>query len=177
MRFTLSILIILGSIVVRAQEIVPAERTFRFNLQECLEYAYKNNDSLKNAQLDIQSAKYRVKETVGIGLPQVNATASFQDYIKVPKIPFPNFGFLLQDILFQQNVQTSSGTVKAPEGSPTTLFGFQQKYNANYGISINQLLFSGTYLVGLKASRTYKELSEKSFIRTKIATTVGVTKA
>ena len=178
MRFTLSILIILSAIVAKAQEIVPAERTFRFNLQECLEYAYKNNDSLKNAQLDIQSAKYRVKETVGIGLPQVNATASFQDYIKVPKIPFPNFGYLFQDILFQQNVAVAGGgTVKPPEGDQTSLIGFQQKYNANYGVSVNQLLFSGTYLVGLKASRTYKELSEKSFTRTKIATTVSVTKA
>ncbi len=84
MRFTLSILIILSSIVVKAQEVVPDNRVFRFNLQQCLEYAYKNNDSLKNAQLDIQSAKYRVKETIGIGLPQVNGTASFQDFLKVP---------------------------------------------------------------------------------------------
>ncbi|MBC8051799.1 MAG: TolC family protein [Sphingobacteriaceae bacterium] len=176
MRFKLlSILILLGSMA-KAQD-VQQGKTFTFNLQECLEYAYKNNDSLKNAQLDIENAKYKVKKTIGIGLPQVNGSFTFQDYLKVPQIPFPNFAYVFQDILFQQKVQTADGAAKAPEGSPTSLFGFQQKYNANYGLTVNQLLFNGTYLVGLKASKTFKELSEKNFNRTKIGTTVAVTKA
>lgn len=177
MRLTLSILIILSSLALKAQQL-PEGTTYNFNLQECLEYAYNHNDSLKNAQLDIESAKYKVKETIGIGLPQVSATASFQDYIKVPKIPFPNFEYLFQDILYSQNVQNTSGNrVDPPKGDRTSLLGFQQKYNANYALSVNQLLFNGSYLVGLKASKTFKELSEKNYNRTKIATTVAVTKA
>ena len=77
----LSILIILGSLSANAQNTTEGQ-THSFNLQECLEYAYQNNDSLKNAQLDIESAKYKVKETIGIGLPQVSGTATFQDYLK-----------------------------------------------------------------------------------------------
>ena len=177
MRFTLSILIILCSLALKAQQL-PEGNVYNFNLQECLEYAYNNNDSLKNAQLDIESAKYKVKETIGMGLPQVSGTASFQDYIKVPQIPFPNFEYLFQDILYQQNVQNTSGNrVDPPTGNPTSLLGFQQKYNASYALNVNQLLFNGTYLVGLKASKTFKELSEKNYSRTKIATTVAVTKA
>lgn len=173
----LSILIILGSIPANAQNTTEGQ-THSFNLQECLEYAYQNNDSLKNAQLDIESAKYKVKETIGIGLPQVSGTATFQDYLKVPQIPFPNFEYMFQEILYKQNVQNTSGNrVDAPSGNPNTLFGFQQKYNANYALNVNQLLFNGTYLVGLKASKTFKELSEKSYSRTKISTTVAVTKA
>lgn len=178
MRFTiLSILILVSSVTLKAQD-AQQGKTFTFNLQECLEYAYQNNDSLKNAQLDIESAKYKVKETIGIGLPQISGTATFQDYIKVPQIPFPNFEYLFQDILYRQNVQNTSGSrVDPPSGNPTSLLGFQQKYNANYAINANQLLFNGTYLVGLKASKTFKELSEKNFNRTKISTTVAVTKA
>jgi outer membrane protein TolC len=157
MRFTLSILIILSAIGAKSQEIVPAERTFRFNLQECLEYAYKNNDSLKNAQLDIQSAKYRVKETVGIGLPQLNGSASFQDFLKIPTTLIPGDFF----------------------GQPGEFVPvkFGVKYQSSAGLTLNQLLFSGSYLVGLQASKTYKELSERNFNRTKAATTMAVTKA
>ncbi len=183
MRFTIiSILLILGSITGKSQNIEQG-KAFQFNLQECLEYAYKNNDSLKNAQLDIESAKYKVKETVGIGLPQVSGTASFQDYIKVPKIPFPSSEYGLQNYLFENRVQLrdkqTNAVVDAP--APTadqfTLFGFQQKYNANYALNVSQLLFNGTYLVGLKASKTFKELSEKNYTRSRISTTVAVTKA
>ena len=169
-------LIILSGLSMRAQE-NPAGKTFQFNLQECLEYAYQNQDSLKNARLDIESARYKVKETVGIGLPQVSGSATFQDYFKVPQIPFPNFGYTFQKILADQEVLTTTGPVAAPTGDSTALLGFQQKYNANYAITVNQLLFNGTYLVGLKASKTFKELSEKNYNRTKIATTVAVSKA
>jgi outer membrane protein len=39
------------------------------------------------------------------------------------------------------------------------------------------LIFDGSYLVGLKASKTYKELSTKNTARTRIETAVAVTKA
>ena len=61
MRNTLLItLILLSSIVIRAQENLQG-KTYNFNLQECLQYAYENQDSLKNARLDIERAKYKVK--------------------------------------------------------------------------------------------------------------------
>ncbi len=169
-------LICFAGIAGRAQQ-SPASQTHNLTLQQCLEYAYANQDSMKNARLDIESANYKVKETIGLGLPQVNGTASFQDYLKVPQIPFPNFGYLLQNILYEQKVQTQNGLAEAPTGSPTTLFGFQQKYNANYAINVSQLVFSGTYLVGLQASKTFKELFQKNFTRTKVQTEVSVTKA
>ena len=53
-------------------------------LQDCINYAYEHQDSVINADLDVKSAEYKVKETIGQGLPQVNGTASFQDYLKIP---------------------------------------------------------------------------------------------
>jgi outer membrane protein TolC len=167
---------ILGSFA-RAQE-APTGKTFQFNLQQCLEYAYANNDSLKNARLDIESANYKVKETIGMGLPQINGGATFQDYLKLPAIPFPNFQYGLYKLLNDQGVQGTNGTIQIPEGmQPFGLLSFQQKYNANYAVNVNQLIFNGTYLVGLQASKTYKELSAKNFNRTKIQTEISVTKA
>lgn len=156
MKFILISLIVLSSISIRAQE-NPQGKSYNFNLQECLEYAYRNNDSVKNAQLDIQSAKYRVKETIGIGLPQISGTANLQDYLKIPTTLIPG------DFI----------------GEPGTFVPvkFGVKYQSSAGVSLNQLIFSGSYLVGLKASQTYKELSERNYNRTKAATTIAVTKA
>jgi len=153
--FLLVCLMILGSFA-RAQE-APTGKTFQFNLQQCLEYAYANNDSLKNARLDIESANYKVKETIGRGLPQVDGSASFQDFLKVPTTLLPGEFF------------NQPGTFVPVK--------FGVKYQSNAGISVSQLIFDGSYLVGLQASKTYKELSQKSFTMTKIETEIKVTKA
>ncbi len=131
-----------------------------FNLQECINYAYEHQDSLKNARLDIESANYKVKETIGIGLPQVNGSASFQDFIKLPST-------LLDVSNFDRTL---------PKNTLVPV-SFGVKYQSAMALSVNQLLFDGSYLVGLQASKTFKELSEKSYNRTKVATTVAVTKA
>ena len=140
-------------------QVNPDGKTYQLNLQQCLEYAYANNDSLKNARLDIESANYKVKETIGLGLPQVSGTADFQDFLKSPVS-------LLPAELFEDNDPAT------PAAVPGTFVpvSFVQKYQSSLGINVNQLLFSGTYLVGLQASKTYKELSQRNLTRTKIQT-------
>jgi outer membrane protein TolC len=49
--------------------------------------------------------------------------------------------------------------------------------NGNAGLTINQLLFSSSYLVGLKAADTYKELAYKNETQTQIQVVENVTKA
>ncbi len=128
-----------------------------FNLQECIDYAFEHQDSIKNAELDIESAGYRIKESIGLGLPQVSGTATLQDFLKIPTQLLPGEFF----------------------GEPGVFIPvrFGVKYQSTIGININQILFDGTYLVGLSASKTYRELSERNLTRTKIATTVAVSKA
>ena len=149
-------LFLLMNIVVRAQQnITPS--AYRFNLQACLEYAYENQDSLKNAKLDIETAGYKVKEIIGLGLPQVSGNVNLQDFLKLPTSLLPGDFF----------------------GQPGTFIPvkFGVKYQSTLGINVDQLIFDGTYLVGLQAAKVYKELSERAYDRTKIATNVSVTKA
>lgn len=133
------------------------DTTASFSLSEAISYALHNQTSIKNAKIDEKIAVNTVKQTIGIGLPQVNATASFQDYLKVPTSLLPGEFF----------------------GAPGTQIPvkFGVKYNSSIGLEATQLLFDGTYLVGLQASRTYKELSIKNTTRTAIETAVAVTKA
>lgn len=128
-----------------------------FSLQEAIDFAQRNQASVLNAQIDEQIAKNTVKQTIGIGLPQVNGSASFQDFLKVPTSLIPGEIF----------------------GQPGTQIPVQfgVKYQSSLGLDASQLLFDGSYIVGLKASRTYKELSVKNLKRTRIETSIAVTKA
>jgi len=141
-----------------AQDAPPNNQTYNFSVQECINYAYEHQDSVVNAKLDIKSAEYKVKETTGIGLPQVSGTATFQDYLKIPTTLLPGEIF----------------------GQPAGTFipvQFGVKYQSSVGASADQILFDGSYLVGLKASKTYKELSIRNHTRTQIQVNVSVTKA
>lgn len=141
--------------MVQAQ--VTDSLNYKFSLKEAIDYALNHQSAVLNAQIDEEIAKNDVKKTVGTGLPQISTTFNFQDYLKVPTSLLPGEFF----------------------GKPGTQIPvkFGVKYNSSAGIELNQLLFDGTYIVGLQASKTYKELSVRTSTRTKIETVVAVTKA
>ncbi len=133
---------------------------FAFSLQQAVDFAMKNQIQVQNAAYDEEIARQKVKETIGIGLPQINGSVSAQDFLKVPTSVIPAKAF---------NPYASDDEYVAVQ------FGIQ--YSATAGIEASQLVFSSDYLVGLQATKTYLELSRKASQRTRIETTVAVTKA
>ncbi len=109
-----------------AQEAPPNNQTFNFSIQECVNYAYEHQNTVVNSGLDVKSAEYKVKETTGIGLPQVSGTAGIQDYLKIPTTLLPGEFF----------------------GAPGTFVPvkFGVKYQSNLGVNLSQKLFDGSYL-------------------------------
>jgi outer membrane protein len=128
-----------------------------FSLKEAIDYAQNHQSSILNASIDEEIAKNTVKQTIGIGLPQLNGNVNFQDFLKIPTNLLPG------EIFGKPGTQIPAQ------------FGVQ--YQSSFGLELNQLLFDGSYLVGLQASKTYKELSNKNLKRSRIETAVGVTKA
>ena len=103
-------------------------------------------------------AKYKNKEVLAIGLPQIGASADVKDYFEIPTSLLPGQFF------------------GAPPGTFIPVkFGTQ--YQAMAGVSVSQLIFNSDYIVGLKAAKELKVLSEKSLARTKTETIVTITKA
>jgi len=150
------------------------------NLNQCLEYAYKHQKIMANSSLDVEIAKAKVKETTGIGLPQINASGNYTYFPKIPITLFPDFiSPLVYGVLNNQGVKNSSGQVIQVPTGPTvyTPVAFGLKNTAYASLDLNQILFDGTYLVGLQAARVYKELSTKSLTQSKITTAVNVSKA
>lgn len=130
---------------------------YSLTLKEAINYAQNHQSTVLNARVDEQIAKNTVKQTIGIGLPQISGNANFSDYVKVPTSLVPGE-------LFGQ-----------PGTQVPVQFGV--KYQSSVGLELNQLLFDGTYLVGLQASKTFKELSSKNLRRSLIETAVAVSQA
>ena len=130
---------------------------YNFTIADCVNYAYKHQHDVKNADLDVQSANYHVKEIIGQGLPQITGAASFLDYIKIPTTLIP-------------------GDFVGKPGTYVPL-KFGVTYQSNLTLGANQILFDPNYIIGLQGRKTYKQLYERSLTRTRIDANVNVTKA
>jgi outer membrane protein len=143
-------------------------------LEECIDYALENSISIKNAVLDEQIADARVKETRGIGLPQIDASVGLLHNQKLPR-------FFAQYVTPEPGEKTFidlSGVPGIQDGDVVAMQNFfQLRSSGNASVNINQILFSGSYLVGLKAANAYRELSIRSTRQSKEQTIQQVTKA
>ncbi len=129
----------------------------QLSLELAQEMAVQNNYNLKNAQLDIDKAKYQVNEIKSMGLPQVSGSSSFSHTFKIPTqvIPGDAFGQPGQNIPVQ----------------------FGVPYSMSGSIGANQLLFDGTFFLGLKAASEFVNISSLMASKSEIDVKEGVLKA
>jgi len=132
--------------------------TTSFSLPQAIDYAFSHQSSYLTAVLDEQISHAKVQEIIGIGLPQISGKIDVKNYPEIPTsfIPAEFFG------------GSAGEFVPVKFGTP---------YQAEAGFSASQLLFDPTYLVGIKASKSLRELATKNTQRTKIETVVSVSKA
>jgi len=116
-----------------------------FTLEQAQAYGVENREQIKNAHLDLLSAKKKVWETTAIGLPQINFEGNFQEYINIPT----------------SVVDASFVNPNAPPGEVVS-FRMGQRYNVVGGINASQLIFDGSYIVGLQVAKYYTEFVESS---------------
>lgn len=119
-----------------------------FTLIQAQEYALKNAFAVKSVKYDAEVANNTTQELIGIGLPQVNGTASYLYNIYAPYAIIPAGSFGPSDVRVR----------------------FQQPHNLTLGVTASQLLFDGTWLVGLEASKSYEKLQNKNIEKSEIET-------
>lgn len=154
--------------VLMAAKVAPAQSNL--TLEQCIEYALKNNIQIQNAQLDEQSANAQVKEITGLGFPQVSGNVSVAHNNTLRRF---FSAYSSQSPFFKDNpiAGVNEGDVVAAQNF------FQLKSSAEAGLSINQLIFSGSYFVGLQAAKALKELTIKTTTQSQATIRESVTKA
>lgn len=169
-KFYVALVALLISISGQAQA-QTQPTTGSFTLEQAIEYALQNSIRSKNAMLDQRIAKAKVNETIGIGLPQISGAASVVSNPQLPRFftTYNGPGGFLGDLSGIPGIQV--GDVVAAQNF------FQLKNSGNASLSVNQLIFNGSYLVGLQAASTYKDLAVKTTEQTQEDIIQQVTKA
>lgn len=141
-----------------------------FSLQEAIDYALDNNRQAKNAERDIEAAKQQKWETTATGLPQLNASVDYQNFLKqqvslLPAAAFDPIGGIrqLEDYYDLDALQTQE-LPAAPQGFIPVTFGTKQTVNAN--ATLSQLIFDGSYLVGLQSAKVFLDISKNAKTKT-----------
>ncbi len=119
---------------------VIAQENLSLSVEEAKQYALDFNKTVKNAELSVQQSQESIKETIASGLPQVDATV---DYSKQ----------------MGKDISVDFG------GSDLTI---PLKPSSNFNLQLTQLIFSGSYIVGIKSAKLYERLSEQNREKTEI---------
>lgn len=130
------------------------------SLKQAQEYALQNNKSILNADLDVEAAKKKVWETTTMGLPQVNAAISSSYILTMPAF-FEQF--LRPGIEMQVDPSEPDRENKVNDLLQKSLDSM--RFSGTLDLTVSQLIFSGSYLVGLQASKVYRSLSELNKVK------------
>jgi len=120
-------------------------RVRELSLQSAQEYAVQYSYNIRRSELDIQAAQKKVRETVLTGFPQVNSNMSYLNNLELATVLIPDF----IGGNYDEKIPVQFGT----------------QHNANVTFTLNQLVFNGSYLVGLKTSRIFRQLADQNYER------------
>src|SRR5690554_6198555 len=129
-----------------------------FTMEEAVTFALDSNYTSINARRDIAKALKQKWETTAQGLPQIDGSVNYNYNLKQPVTLIP-------------------GEFGGGEPGSFMPLTFGTKQNASVVATLNQLIFDGSYLVGLKAARTFLEYSENTNEKTRLEVRKGVINA
>ena len=117
--------------------------THAFSLDQCVDFAQKNNVQVKNALLSVQVQAQTNREIAAAALPTITASTNLVDYTQIPTslLPAQIFG-------------GQAGTFIPVQ--------FGTKFNATYGANLQQLLFDGQVFIALRARATSMDMQRKN---------------
>ncbi len=145
-RFLCSILVISGLAIHAGQ--VEKKEIKSFSLISAQQYAVQHSYNIRKSQLDVAASRKKLKETVASGLPQVSSGISYINNLELATVLIPNFF----EGKFDEKIPVQFGT----------------QHTANFNFTVNQLIFNGSYFVGLKTASIYRRLADQGLEQTQI---------
>ena len=109
-----------------------------------------------SSKMDVETSKIALWETISNGLPQISASGSFTDNLKLMTTLLPDF---------------IGGTDKK---IPVT---FGSKYNSGATVSASLLLFNAPLYIGIETTKLAQKLSEQSLVKSELDTRESVASA
>lgn len=123
------------------------DTSYSLSLEEAIKFGLENNYNAVNAQKDVEIALKQKWEIISSGLPQISGKADYQNFLKQPVTLIPS--------------EIAGGE---PGGFVPVTFGTKQSMNAT--ATWNQLIFDGSYIVGIQSARTLLQISKNAKVKT-----------
>lgn len=153
-QVTATLVLALGLILKCSNTSAEGIEKMSLSLKQAQDYAMQYSLTVKDGLYDLEAAKKRIWESTAIGLPQASTSLSYSYNLQTPpKISFP---------------AGKDSVVNIPAGTKST---------TTITTTVSQLIFSGSYIVGLQAAKSYKEMVAQSLEKTKIDIREAVTQS
>lgn len=123
-------------------------------LKECISYSNKNNSNIKIAGYDVNISQKKVNEQIGTMLPQIDASGSYNDNLKLSTTVLPG------ELMGQPGTQI-----------PVTM---GTKHNLSGSVQLNQKIFDPTFGIALNAAKISKQLSVQTLKKTSEQTAYNI---
>jgi outer membrane protein len=151
-RFFLYLTLLLCAMIPANAQTNPSQ-TLKFSLSEAKSYALINSPVLLNSARDVEISKKMIWENTASGLPQFSVNSS---YSYNPELS----GFTDAIVNFPGMEDLDVNDLKK---------------NFFYSGQVDQLIFSGAYIVGLKAAKVYASLSVLADTKSRIGLEESIT--
>jgi outer membrane protein len=142
-----------GSSVKAQQE----SNELKLSLKEAQDYALSHNKMVINARSDVQASKAALWETISAALPQVNASASFTDNLKLMTTLLPGEFF----------------------GQPGTKIPvtFGSQFNSSAAVDASLLIFNAPLYIGIETTKLAQKLSQQGLQKSELDTKESISSA
>jgi len=129
----------------------------KLSLKEAQDYALSHNKMVINAKSDVQASKAALWETISSALPQVSASASFADNLKLMTTLLPGEFF----------------------GQPGTKIPvtFGSQFNSSASMDATLLIFNAPLYIGIETTKLAQKLSQQSLQKSELDTKESVSSA
>jgi len=130
---------------------LKAQESISLSLEKAIEYALQYNKVLQNAKFSVQSTKEKIRETTAAGLPQASASVDYNNFLG------------------------GNAELRLDPTAPPAIIEFNP--TSSFKFSVNQLVFSGSYYVGLQLAKLAYQTSGLNSQKTELDIKELVTRA
>lgn len=114
-----------------------AQEPLVLSLDSAISYAVNHNKTLINSKFAVDKSTQQIKEAIAQGLPQIGASLDYTNFLG------------------------AKAELRMNPSAPPITISFNP--TSNFKASINQLVFSGNYFVGIKLAKLGKEISGQRY--------------
>ncbi|WP_335965748.1 TolC family protein [Galbibacter sp. PAP.153] len=134
------------------------EKSYSFSMEEAINFALDSSYAAINSRREIAKSLKKKWETTAAGLPQIDGVVDYQNMLKQPVTLIP-------------------GEIAGGEPGTFVPVKFGTKQQMSLTGTLTQLIFDGSYLVGLKAAKVFVDYNENTNEKTLLEVREGVINA